>query len=72
MAGEGFDFTSLKIAPLNKKNIAMMKVYAKMPAQCPAQFIEVMACEGGCISGPSTHSSYDVGKRLFNKELLNH
>ena len=72
MAGEGFDFTSLKMAPLNKKNIAMMKVYAKMPAQCPAQFIEVMACEGGCISGPSTHSSYDVGKRLFNKELLNH
>lgn len=71
-AGEGFEFTSLKIAPLNKKNIAMMKVYAKMPAKTPAQFIEVMACEGGCISGPSCHSGYDVGKPMFNKELLKH
>jgi iron only hydrogenase large subunit-like protein len=71
-AGEGFEFTSLRMAPLNKKNIAMMKVYAKMPAKAPAQFIEVMACEGGCISGPSSHTGYDVGKPIFNKELLNH
>jgi iron only hydrogenase large subunit-like protein len=70
-AGEGFEFTSLRMAPLNKKNIAMMKVYAKMPAKAPAQFIEVMACEGGCISGPSSHTGYDVGKPIFNKELLN-
>lgn len=69
-AGEGFDFSSFKMAPLNKKNIGLMKVYAKVPAKAPAQFIEVMACEGGCISGPSSHTSYDVGKQIFSKELL--
>ena len=32
-------------------------------------FIEVMACEGGCITGPSTHNLHDAGKRQFAKEL---
>lgn len=71
-AGDSFNFTNIKMAPLNKKNINMMKVYGKVPAKAPAQFIEVMACEGGCISGPSNHSAYDVGRQIFSKELLKH
>ena len=66
--GEGFNYTTLQIANLTKKNVALLKAYAKT-SKAPAQFIEVMACEGGCISGPSTHTSYDSGKKIFTTEL---
>ena len=66
--GESFNYTTLQIANLTKKNVALLKAYAKT-SKAPAQFIEVMACEGGCISGPSTHTSYDSGKKIFNAEL---
>jgi iron only hydrogenase large subunit-like protein len=44
------------------------RAYAKS-GKAPAKFIEVMACEGGCITGPSTHNLHDAGKRQFAKEL---
>ncbi len=66
--GEGFNFTTLQIANLTKKNVALLKAYAKT-CKAPAQFIEVMACEGGCISGPSAHAPYDTGKKTFANEL---
>ena len=62
------DFKSLQVANLTKKNVALLKAYAKT-SKAPAQFIEVMACEGGCISGPSTHTAYDSGKKIFATEL---
>ena len=34
------------------------------------QFIEVMACEGGCITGPSTHNDIVSGRRQLAQELL--
>ena len=53
---------------LNKKNIGLLRAAAKT-GKAQGQFIEVMACEGGCITGPSTHNLHDAGKRQFAKEL---
>ena len=66
--GDKFNYSTLQIANLTKKNVALLKAYAKT-SKSPAQFIEVMACEGGCISGPSAHTSYDSGKKIFAIEL---
>ncbi len=68
--GGAFEFTNALVSPLTKKNVGLMKVYGKVPAKVPAQFIEVMACEGGCISGPSTHTTFEAGRQTYNKELL--
>ena len=62
------DFTTLQIAGLNKKNVALLKAYGKT-GKAPAQFIEVMVCDGGCISGPSVHTAYGDGKKTFDAEL---
>lgn len=57
-----------QVADLNKKNIAMLGAYARS-GKCPARFIEVMACEGGCITGPSSATTLADGRRRFAKEL---
>ena len=46
----------IQVSNLNKKNVSLLRAYAKS-GKAPAKFIEVMACEGGCISGPSAHKS---------------
>ena len=58
----------IQVSNLNKKNVSLLRAYAKS-GKAPAKFIEVMACEGGCITGPSTHNLHDAGKRQFAKEL---
>lgn len=63
-----FSFTATLVSNLNKKNVALLRAYGKT-GKAPVQFIEVMACEGGCISGPATHEFYDKGRQIFNKEL---
>ncbi len=57
----------LSVANLNKKNIALLKAYAK--GKAPGNFIEVMACEGGCISGPCSKIDYGQAQKLFKKAL---
>ncbi len=69
LVGDGLRFTNLQIANLTKKNVALLRAYGKS-GKAPAQFIEVMACEGGCISGPSVSTPYDTGRKTFNEELL--
>ncbi|MBR2170178.1 MAG: monomeric [Alistipes sp.] len=64
-----FDFSSIQIAGLNRKSVNLLKAYGKT-GKSPVQFIEVMACEGGCISGPSSHATYESGKKTFNDKLL--
>jgi iron only hydrogenase large subunit-like protein len=59
---------ALKVANLNKKNIAMLKVYAKT-GKCPAPFIEVMACEGGCASGPCIRTDKVTSQKRMTAEL---
>ena len=66
--GDKLEFSAIQIAGLNKKSVALLKAYGKT-GKAPAQFIEVMACEGGCISGPSVHTAYGDGKKTFDAEL---
>ncbi len=61
------DVKSLSVDGLNKKSINLLKAFSK--GKAPAQFIEVMACEGGCIAGPVSHLNAQKGKRNFEKGL---
>lgn len=63
--------TAHVVANLNKKNVSLLKAFGKT-GKAPAQLVEVMACEGGCITGPSTFCLHDQGKRQFVKELAKH
>lgn len=65
---EADKINAVQIADLNKKNIALLRSYAKT-GKVPGQFIEVMACEGGCITGPSSHNDIISGKRQLVQEL---
>ncbi|UVV57270.1 hypothetical protein NXW60_08910 [Bacteroides fragilis] len=47
----------------------MLRAAAKT-GKAQGQFIEVMACEGGCISGPSAHNDAIGGRRQLNQELI--
>lgn len=62
------DINAVQVSDLNKKNVALLRAYAKT-GKSPAQFIEVMACEGGCVTGPCTHNDNSAGKRQLIKEL---
>lgn len=62
-------FSAYQLSDLNKKNIALLRAAAKT-GKAPGQFIEVMACEGGCISGPSAHNDSIGGRRQLNQELI--
>ncbi|HOL29428.1 MAG TPA: monomeric [FeFe] hydrogenase [Paludibacteraceae bacterium] len=55
----------LIVTNIDKKNIALLKAYAK--GKAPGNFIEVMACEGGCISGPCTINTYKDAQKIFKK-----
>ena len=61
------DIKSLSVDGLNKKTINLLKAFSK--GKAPAQFVEVMACEGGCIAGPVSHMNAQKGKRNFEKGL---
>ena len=61
------DVKTLSIDGLNKKSINLLKAFSKGKAS--AQFIEVMACEGGCIAGPVSQSNAQKGKRNFDKGM---
>lgn len=65
---EAAKINAIQVSDLNKKNIALLKSCAKS-GKAAGQFIEVMACEGGCISGPSTHNDIVSGSRLLKQEL---
>ena len=60
---------AMQVADINKKSIAMLGAFAKT-GKAPANFIEVMACEGGCVTGPSSGTTVTDGKRRFDRELL--
>lgn len=53
---------------MSKKNIALLQAAAKT-GKASAQFIEVMACEGGCITGPCTHNDIVSGRRQLLQDL---
>ena len=64
----GEDVNSLRVAGMDKKNIALLKSYAKTK-KAPAKFLEMMVCPDGCISGPCTYNDTVSGKKQYNTEL---
>jgi [FeFe] hydrogenase (group B1/B3) len=65
---KGAGIHALQLSNLDKKNIGTLRAYAKS-GKAPAQFIEVMACEGGCITGPCTYNELAAGKRQLAQQL---
>jgi iron only hydrogenase large subunit-like protein len=53
----------IQVSNLNKKNIGLLRAYSK--GKAPGNFIEVMACEGGCISGPCGKVDYTQAQKIF-------
>ncbi|MGN0866226.1 MAG: monomeric [FeFe] hydrogenase [Oligosphaeraceae bacterium] len=47
---EGFKLDAKAINGIDKKTLAMLKLYAA--GKLPANFLEVMCCPGGCVNGP--------------------
>ena len=47
---EGFKLDSRQIDGIDRKTVAQLKLHAL--GKLPGNFIEVMACSGGCINGP--------------------
>ena len=66
VAAVGDKYTTINIEGLDKKNAAMLKAMAKKPV---AQFVEVMACEGGCVNGPCSLAPLTLAKRQIKKAL---
>lgn len=60
--------TTEAISSLDKKQIARLRSYG-MKGAAPVQFIEVMACPGGCVNGPSAHNDMVAGRRQLEKEM---
>lgn len=56
------------LSNLNKKNIALLKAYSKS-GKCPHNFIEVMACEGGCVTGPVIYTDKSTSQTSYDKAL---
>lgn len=51
LAGSGVDVQSFCVNGITKKSLPEMKRWAK-GENLPGNFLEVMSCEGGCLSGP--------------------
>lgn len=50
----GFQLSSKQINGIDRKTCSMLKLYAS--GKLPANFLEVMACPGGCVNGPCSLS----------------
>ncbi len=62
----GNGYTTLSVEGLDRKNQNLLKNMIKKP---DAQFVEVMACEGGCVNGPCSLAPYSLSKRLIKKAI---
>ncbi len=58
----------IEIADLNKRNIALLRSFGKTQ-KVNGNFVEVMACAGGCITGPCSHNDIVSGSRQLEKDL---
>ena len=57
----------IQVSNLNKKNIGLLRAFTK--GNAPGNFVEVMACEGGCISGPCGKIDYSQAQKIFKKAM---
>jgi len=61
------EIRSQVINGLNKKSIKLLKTYIKKAPQL--DFIEVMACEGGCINGPGNIAPLNLSQTNLKKVI---
>jgi [FeFe] hydrogenase (group B1/B3) len=64
---QGLEPESKPINGVNKKSLAILKVLDKTVKN--PTFVEVMFCEGGCLSGPGVTSSPRIAKKFLDKML---
>ena len=57
--------TPCRIDGLDRKTIKLLKVYAR--GKAPGNFLEVMACKGGCVAGPCTISPPEISSAAVKK-----
>lgn len=62
----GDRYTTMNIEGLDRKNINLLKGMIRKPQ---AQFVEVMACEGGCINGPCSLAPLSLARRNLKKGI---
>ena len=65
--GLTIDIKAIQIEGLNKKSISLLKAFCKRKGT--GNFVEVMACEGGCIAGPSSYVDPTKGKSLYKSAI---
>ncbi len=58
---EGLDVKPLAVDGLDRQAMKTLKLYGA--GKCPGNFLEVMACQGGCIAGPGVIASPLVAKK---------
>jgi [FeFe] hydrogenase (group B1/B3) len=61
------DIKAVLIEGLNKKSMSLLKSFCK--GKGTGNFVEVMACEGGCIAGPSSYVDPVKGKNQYKSAL---
>jgi iron only hydrogenase large subunit-like protein len=62
------EFSPFKIDGITKKTtIPLLKAFAG--GKAPGTFIEVMACQGGCISGPNSLNNSKTAYRFLENHL---
>ncbi len=64
--GVGVGYTAMNVDGLDKKNSAVLRSLVRAPQ---AQFVEVMACEGGCVNGPCSLAPLTLAKKFLKKSL---
>ena len=65
-ANDTVDIEPVLIDGLTKKSIRQLKGFAR---ECPGNFVEVMACEGGCMAGPGVVCNPKIANRSLQKLL---
>ena len=63
---ESADFKPVMFDGLDKKSLRELK---RMPKTCAGNFVECMACEGGCISGPAVISNPKLARKSLEQLL---
>ncbi len=61
------DFQAEIINGIDKKSI--FRINAFLAGKLPSNFMEVMACEGGCIAGPNSITNPKIGIAFHKKSL---
>lgn len=59
---------AMQVTNLDTKNVSMLKIYGKT-GKAPSPFIEVMACEGGCVTGSCIYNDKQTAQRLLKEAL---